>query len=126
MAESRPHESELGKRLETFTGRGYETVIVTDNMVGFCLQKKRVEGVFLYYHQITDGGALCQGGSLLIAVLAREVGIPCNLSQTDFDPETAEIPGDLNFAGDVLATEGVKSYVPRIDKVPMNYIAKVW
>jgi methylthioribose-1-phosphate isomerase len=125
-AESRPHESELGKRLEAFTLRGYETVVITDNMVGFCLANKGVEGVFLYCQRMVDDGALCQGGSLLIAVLAQELGIPCNLSPTDFDPETADIGSDLSFAGDVLATGGVKSYVPRVDKVPMNYISKVW
>jgi methylthioribose-1-phosphate isomerase len=125
-AESRPHETELGKRLEAFTSRGYETVVITDNMVGFCLSKKRVEGVFLFYQRMADYGALCQGGSLLIAILAQELGIPCNLSPTDFDPETADISSDLSFAGDVLATEGVKSYVSRVDKVPMDYISKVW
>lgn len=125
-AESRPHEPELGKRLEAFTARGYETVVITDNMVGFCLLKKQVENVFLYYRQIADDDAICQGGSLLIAVLAQEVGISCSLFPTDFDPETASIPGELSFAGDVLVTGGVKSYVPRVDKVPMSYISKVW
>ena len=101
-------------------------MVVTDNMVGFCLLKKQVKGVFLFYKQITGDDALCQGGSLLTAVLAQEAGIPCNLSPTDYDPETVEIPGDLSFAGDVLATGGVKSYVPRIDRVPKSYISKVW
>ena len=82
--------------------------------------------MFLYYRQRADDRAHCQGGSLLIAVLAQELGIACSLFPTDFDPETAGIPGDLNFAGDVLATGGVKSYVPRVDKVPMSYISKVW
>jgi methylthioribose-1-phosphate isomerase len=125
-AESRPHEPELAKRLETFSAGDYETVVITDNMVGFCLLKKRVEAVFLFYRQITDDEALCQGGSLLTAVLAQEVAIPCSLYPTDFDPETARIPGDLSFAGDALATGGVKSYVPRVDRVPMSYISKVW
>ena len=95
-------------------------------MVGFCLSRKRVEGVFLFYQRMADDGALCQGGSLLIAILAQELSIPCNLSPTDFDPETTGVNSDLSFAGDVLAAGGVKSYVPRVDKVPMNYISKVW
>ena len=125
-AESRPHEPELAKRLEMFTARDYETVVITDNMVGFCLLKKRVESVFLFYKKISDDEALCQGGSLLTAVLAQEAGIPCNLSPTDFDPETVEISGDLSFAGDVLTTRGVRSYVSRVDRVPLSYISKVW
>ena len=125
-AESRPHEIEMGTRLEAFTAKGYTTTVITDNMVGFCLLKKRVESVFLYYQRMADAGALCQGGSLLIAVLAKECGVACNLYPTDFDPETAEVPGDLSFAGDTIAPKGVKSFVTRTDRVPMHYIAKVW
>ena len=125
-AESRPHESELGKRLETFAVRGYETVVITDNMVGFCFAKKSVEGVFLYYQRIVDDEALCQGGSLLVAVLARELGISCNLAPTDFDPETADLSSDLSFAGEAITSKGVKSFVPRTDRIPMSYISKVW
>ena len=112
--------------LTAFTAGDYETVVITDNMVGFCLLKKRVEGVFLFYRQITDDEALCQGGSLLIAILTQEIGIPCSLSPTDFHPESTGLSTDLSFAGDALATGGVKSYVPRVDKVPLSYISKVW
>jgi len=111
-AESRPHELELGKRLEAFTARGYDTVVITDNMVGFCLLKKRVEGVFLYHQRIADRKALCQGGSLLIADLAQECGVPSNLYPTDFDPETAEISSDLSFAGDTIAPKGLRALCP--------------
>jgi len=38
----------------------------------------------------------------------------------------AEISSDLSFAGDTIAPAGVKSFVPRTDRVPMDYIAKVW
>jgi len=125
-AESRPHEIELGSRLEAFTARGYTTTVITDNMVGLCLSKKKAAGVFLFNQRMVDDGALCQGGSLLIAVLAQECGISCNLYPTDFDLEKVEISCNLGFAGDPIAPKGVKSYVPRIDRVPMHYIAKVW
>ena len=125
-AESRPHEIHLGARLEVFTARGYETVVITDNMVGLCLSQKKAAGVLLFYQRMVNDGALCQGGSLLIAVLAQECGIPCNLCPTDFDLEMAEISSDLSFAGDTIAPKGVKSFVTRTDRVPMHYIAKVW
>jgi methylthioribose-1-phosphate isomerase len=125
-AESRPHEMELGTRLEAFTARGYTTTVITDNMVGLCLAKKKAGDVFLFYQRMVDAAALCQGGSLLIAVLARECGISCNLCPTDFDPERAEISFNLSFAGDTIAPRGVKSYLPRTDRVPMHYIGKVW
>jgi len=125
-AESRPHEIELGTRLEAFTARGYETVVITDNMIGLCLSKKKAAGVFLFYQGMVNDGALCQGGSLLVAILAQECGISCNLYPTDFDLEMAEISSDLSFAGDTIVTKGVKSYVSWKDRVPMSYIAKVW
>jgi methylthioribose-1-phosphate isomerase len=125
-AESRPHEIELGARLEAFTARGYETVVITDNMVGLCLSQKKAAGVFLFYQGVINDSAVCQGGSLLIAVLARECGIASNLSPTDFNLEMAESSSTLSFAGDTIAPKGVKSFVPRTDRVPMHYIAKVW
>ena len=117
---------ELGTRVEAFTARGYTTTVITDNMVGLCLAKKKAGDVFLFYQRMVDNAALCQGGSLLIAVLARECGISCNLCPTDFDPERAEISFNLSFAGDTIAPRGVKSYLPRMDRVPMHYIGKVW
>ena len=95
-------------------------------MVGFCLVKKRVEAVFLYYQRMDDDEALRQGGSLLIAVLAHECGISCNLYPTDFDLEMAEITAQLSFGGETIVPKGVKSFVPRTDRTPMDYIAKVW
>ena len=117
---------ELGTRLGAFTAKGYTTTVITDNMVGLCLAKKKAAGVLLFYQRIVDDGALCQGGSLLIAVLAQECGISCTLYPTDFDLERAKISADLSFAGDTIAPKGVKSYVSRMDTVPMHYIAKVW
>jgi methylthioribose-1-phosphate isomerase len=125
-AESRPHEIELGTRLEAFTARGYETTVITDNMVGLCFSKQKAAGTFLFCQRMIGDSALCQGGSLLIAVLAQECGIACNLSPTDFDLEMAEISSTLSFAGDTIAPQGVKSFVPRTDRVPMHYIAKLW
>jgi len=95
-------------------------------MVGFCLSQHKAAGVLIFYQQRVTDGALCQGGALLIAVLAHECGISCELLPTDFELETVRITPDLSFAGDRIAPAGVRSWVPRTDRIPLHYIGKVW
>lgn len=125
-AESRPYEAAVSERLNALVPAGYETVVIADNMVGVCLFRKKAAGVFLFYQRKVNGGFSCQGGSLLVAVLAQECGIPCNLHPTDFDPDRAAISSDLSFAGTVIVPKGVKSFVPRTDRIPIGYCTKVW
>lgn len=125
-AESRPYENVLSERLMEFTAKGYETTVITDNMMGFCLSKKKVELVFLFYQQADKDFAYCQGGSLLAAVLARELGIPCHLYPTDYKVKDVDNDYSLCFAGDIIAPKSVKSFVPKVEKIPMSYISEKW
>lgn len=125
-AESRPTETILGDRLREFTSEGYETTVITDNMMGFCFSKKKVDLVFLFYQRIDKDAAYCQGGSLLTAVLAKELKIPCHLYPTDYNVETAENGHSLCFAGDPIIPKGVRSLMSRVEKIPMSYVAEKW
>ena len=125
-AESRPHETIVSERLKHFVSAGYEVVVIADNMMGFCIAQKKIDCVMVFYHRLSEAYACCQGGGLLVAVLARELGCVCNLCPTDFDPEK-ETPGDsLCFAGENITPRGARSYVPRVDKVPVRYFAEKW
>lgn len=125
-AEGRPNETVLSDRLIEFTSRGYETTVITDNMIGFCLSEKKVELVFLFYQRINKDYACCQGGSLLTAVLAQELKIPCQLYPTDYNMEAADSGRSLCFAGDTITPKGVKSFISQVEKVPLRYISKEW
>ena len=125
-AESRPCESMLGERLVDFTSRGYEVTVLSDNMMGFCLSKKEVALVLIFCQRIDKDYAYCQGGSLLAAVLAKELNIPCHLCPTDYRRKEADIGHSLCFAGEPITPRGVKGFIPGVEKVPMSYIAKKW
>jgi len=125
-AEGRPCESILSERLVDFTSRGYGVTVISDNMMGFCLSKKEVSLVVIFYQRIDKDCAYCQGGSLLAAVLAKELNIPCHLCPTDYRVGEADNGYSLYFAGEPIAPRGVRSFVPRVEKVPMSYISEKW
>jgi methylthioribose-1-phosphate isomerase len=125
-AESRPGETVLSDRLTEFVSRGYETTVITDNMMGFCLSRKKVALVFLFYQRTDEEYAYCQGGSLLAAILARELKVPCHLYPTGYNPEIANNGSSLFFAGDAILPRGVKSFIPQAEKISLSYISEKW
>jgi methylthioribose-1-phosphate isomerase len=125
-AESRPFETVVSERLKVFIAAGYETVVIGDNMIGFCIAQKKVSAVFVFYQHVTNEHACCQGGGLLVAVLAKELGVACNLYPTDFDSEKAATGDSLSFAGHNITPPGAKSYIPRLDLVPLRYFKEKW
>lgn len=125
-AEGRPYENILSERLVNFTSRGYGVTVISDNMMGFCLSKKGVALVFIFYQRIDKDCAYCQGGSLLAAVLAKELNIPCHLYPADYREKEADNSRPLCFAGEPIAPRGVRSFIPEVEKVPMSYISEKW
>lgn len=109
-----------------FTSRGYKTTVITDNMMGFCFLRKKVALVFIFYQRIDKDIAYCQGGSLLTAVLANELKIPCHLYPTDYNVETAEKGHSLSFAGNTIVPERVKYFISQVEKIPMSYVTEKW
>ena len=116
----------LSDRLTEFVSRGYETTVITDNMMGFCLSRKKVALVFLFYQRVDKEYAYCQGGSLLAAILSKELKVPCHLYPTDYNPETADNSSSLRFAGNTILPRGVKSFIPQAEKISLSYIAEKW
>jgi hypothetical protein len=112
--------------LVNFTSRGYEVTVISDNMIGFCLSKKRVAFLVIFYQRINKDYAYCQGGSLLAAVLAKELNIPCHLYPTDYRVGEVGNGHSLCFAGEPITPRGVRSFITGVEKVPMSYIAKKW
>jgi len=126
FAESRPYESVISKILLDFTSKGYEVTVITDNMMGFCLTNKKVELVFLFYQRIDNDFAYCQTGSLLTAILAKELGISCYLFPANAEVITLEDSNALYFAGEIITPKGAKGFIPQVEKVSMKYFAQKW
>ena len=125
-AESRPYETVVSERLKAFVSGGYETFVIGDNMVGFCIAQKKIHCVFVFYQHLSGGYAYCQGGSLLVAVLAKELGTVCNRYPTDFDPAKETLGDSLCFAGENITPCGAQSYIPLVDKVALGYFTEKW
>ena len=125
-AESRPYETTISRRLSEFVSKGYETILISDNMIGYSLVKKAVDRVFFFYQRVERDTAYCQGGSLLAAVLAKELGIPCYLYPTDYTMPAGDNNHPLCFAGDEIVPRGVKSFVPQVEKVSLSYVSEKW
>ncbi len=125
-AESRPFETAVSERLRALIAAGYETFVIADNMIGFCMAQKKVQDVFVFYQRLTSEEASCQGGSLLVAVLAKELGIDCNLYPTDFDFEKAASGDSLCYAGKHIVPPGAKSFIPGVDRVALSYFKERW
>lgn len=125
-AESRPYEMVLSDKLQELVTRGYETTLISDNMIGFCLSQKKADLVLIYYHRLRETFADCQGGSLLTAVLANELGVPCCLCPTNCTMPADDSHDPLSFAGHEIVPKGVKSFLPPIEKVPLRYVSETW
>ena len=125
-AESRPYETTLSRRLSEFVSKRYETILISDNMIGYCLIKKEVDRVFCFYQRVERDTAYCQVGSLLTAVLAKELGTPCYLYPTDYTMPAGDNNHPLCFAGDEIVPRGVKSFVSQIEKIPLSYVLEKW
>lgn len=125
-AEGRPCENILSERLIEFASKGYEVTVISDNMMGFCLSRKEVALVFIFYQRIDKDYAYCQGGSLLAVVLAKELNVPCHLYPTDCRVGKVGNGHSLCFAGEPIAPKGVRSFIPGVEKVPMSYVSEKW
>jgi len=93
-------------------------------MMGFCLSRKKVERIFIFYWRADKECAYCQGGSLLAAILAKELQIPCHLYPSEYHLETTDEDRTLSFAGTDIAPKGVRSFISFADKVPLSYGAE--
>lgn len=125
-AESRPHETIVSEKLTHFVSAGYEAVVIADNMMGFCIAQKKIDCVMVFYHRLSEAYACCQGGGLLVAVLARELGCVCNLYPTDFDPAKAAIGDTLCYAGKHIVPRGAMCFIPGVDRVALSYFKERW
>jgi hypothetical protein len=112
--------------LEDYRFQGYETKVVTDNMIAYCLSKGKIEQIFLFYLKIEGDVAYCRGGSLLVSVLARELGVPSNLYPADGNEGAERMEEPLRFFDRNITPEGVKSFVPGMERVALNTVAERW
>ncbi len=122
VAEGRPRERETAAVLKRLLALGYQAALISDNMMAYCIKEKRVETVFIFSWKTEGEFAVCQSGSLLAAVLAHEMNIPCYLGAGN-PPLKGQEDGH-RFVGKDILPPGVKSFIPLQEKVPLHYVSE--
>lgn len=115
---------------------GIPVTLITDNMVGFVMAKKRVNLVVVGADRIVRDAVINKIGTYSIAVLAKGHGVPfyvaAPMSTMDLDHTSDEVVIEerdskevTHFLSKSIAPRGVKVLNPAFDITPMKYVRAV-
>jgi len=119
VPEARPDLSTGIEGAKKFRDLGYQVAIITDNMIGYFLQQKKVKEVHLFFQRKEPGKILARTGSFMTSILARENNIPCFWHQVLSFPSSQS---DLRIAGEEIVPKGVNTFYPLIEEVPSGEV----
>lgn len=132
-AETRPYMQ--GARLTSacFAEMGFDTTVVTDNMIAYAMQNEGIDMVTSAADVITmDGHIANKIGSLQMAILAKYFALPYYVTgYPDYDKKNVEDitiemrdPSEvLSYRGISNTIKGVKAIYPAFDIVPPHLIS---
>ncbi|MDE2028265.1 MAG: hypothetical protein KGK03_09785 [Candidatus Omnitrophica bacterium] len=125
VCEGRPSLEAGRTTTAIFLKKGITPIVISDNMPGFLFYKGLVKRVFLACQYEDQGGALCDTGALILAVLAQKHKVPVTLLQA---VRRHRFLGDphmvASFEGKRMAPKGTRGYVPLVEWVPVRYLGK--
>lgn len=134
-AETRPYMQ--GARLTSacFAEMGFDTTVVTDNMIAYAMQHEGIDLFTSAADCITcDGHVANKVGTLQIAILAKYFGLPYYVtgapdadkrSASDIVIEMRDPEQVLNYRGIRTTIDGVKAVYPAFDITPPHLISGV-
>lgn len=99
-------------------------ILVCDNMVGFCLEKRIINEVNIFFKSQAKDGAFCFVGSLIYAICAKNNRVKVFLHKAEAIKKAFKPNEVLEFCGKRVAVTGVQGYVPLWEKVPLELIKK--
>ncbi len=127
-----------GARLTTYELKreGIPVTLITDNMVGYVLQKKLANSVIVGADRIVQDAVINKIGTFTVAVVAKEHNIPFYVaapkSTFDLSRTSAEVkieerkPTEVTHLGTVeVATKGVRVLNPAFDITPLSYVSAI-
>ena len=134
-AETRPYMQGARLTSSCFAEMGFDTTVVTDNMIAYAMQHEGIDLFTSAADTITrDGHIANKVGTLQIAILAKYFGLPYYVTGSpDEDKRTANDiviemrdPAQvLNYRGIRNTIDGVKAIYPAFDIVPPHLISGV-
>lgn len=133
--ETRPFLQGARLTASCFAEEGFDTTVVTDNMIGEILSKNMVDVFSSAADTITeDGSVVNKVGTLQIALLCKHFGVPYyvtgipDLGKKTLDDVKIEMrnPEESLLLGRVKQTQKcVKGYYPSFDKTPFELVKGV-
>lgn len=133
--ETRPFLQGARLTASCFAEEGFDTTVVTDNMIGEILSKNMVDVFSSAADTITeDGSVVNKVGTLQIALLCKHFGVPYyvtgvpDLGKKTLDDVKIEMrdPEESLILGGVKQTQkGVKGYYPSFDKTQYELVKGV-
>lgn len=127
VMEGRPHLEGARVVCRDLLKQNIEPTLISDNMVAYCMWKRRINEVYLFYHQVDSRGVTCKIGSLVISICAKEHKIPVYLYPAGKKRRDFGKARDLfYFNGFRVAPYGIEAYVPLTERLPGKYITKLY
>lgn len=134
-AETRPYLQGARLTSSCFAQMGFDTTVITDNMVAYSMERERIDVFTSAADSIArDGHIANKIGTFQIAILAKYFGIPYYVTGVpDKDKHTKDdIVIEMRDPSQVLSyrdipntVEGVKAIYPSFDVVPPHLISGV-
>ena len=123
VLEGRPHLESSRRACRELLKRKIQPTLIADNMAGFVLKKKLVNEIALACQENNKDSALCQVGSLILAVLGKRHDVAVRLYPTAVKQKVTGSAKDIfYFNKKRVAPAGIKAYVPLLEEVPQKYL----
>lgn len=127
LLEGRPSLESSKKMSQELLRRKIKPTIIADNMAGFLFYQNMVKEIFGAYQIADKNGAVCQIGTLILAVLGNKHKVPVSLFPAKAKTELMGKPKDImQFNGQKVAPKNIHGYVPLVEWVPKKYIQKIY
>ncbi|MDP3947296.1 MAG: hypothetical protein Q8Q41_01215 [bacterium] len=129
LAEKRPDISPTISVAKRFLGIGVEVTVISFNMISFCMERKMISAAYLFYHSLGEDTISSDIGSRIVAISAREHGIPLFLypsASTKKGKNGGKEEDDIRrFMGYPIAPETINTFTPLVEEVPWRYVSSV-
>jgi len=123
VTEGRPYlegAEEVAPKLKSL---GFFPVIISDNMISYCLWKGLARGVCIFYQALDEDGATCKIGSLVAAICAKRQQLKTYLFPAGKTFPSWGNPRDVvKFMDRQITSPEIEGYLPLLEKVPWLYI----
>lgn len=123
VAELRPALEGMKDVAKELLRRRIQPVVICDNMMAFCMERKLVSAVHIFSQGRKNDVALCRTGSLIAALCAHAHRIQVVLHDGVM-PREAKIADLLKIGGIKVTSSKIQTYVPLLEEVPMNLVGR--